>query len=85
MGRAGTPADRLGRCLDRRAGTSAGEEIHNGHPDGDSIGDLGLDDALRPVCDLWADLDPFVHWAGMHHKRSEASFCDPLACDAPLT
>ena len=53
-----------------RAASCARDEPEHGHAHGDAVRHLLLDVRLQAVRDFVADLDAFVHRAGMHDERA---------------
>ena len=46
-----------------------GQQVEQGHPDGDAVGDLRLDERARAVRDRRRDLDAFVHRPRVEDRR----------------
>src|SRR3954462_5099426 len=72
-----SPASAL--CGLGELGATAGEEIQDGHPYGDAVGDLVENDAERSVGDIGIDLDAAVHRARVENQNLVWRTLEPLA------
>src|SRR6266850_6910113 len=55
-----------------------GEEVEDGHPDGDAVGDLLQNHTVHSVRDVLGDLDAPVHGAGVHDGDVRLRAPEPL-------